>query len=358
MVAVDRIDQGGGDPELRTNQYRTNRVDTAEGSPELRTNRYRRNRVLFNANYLVIPFTEPFIGTVFVAPTSATGVSETELMVYTDANVLDTSFDAPLTTGLPVGWVTAGAVLPTSRGVRLSAGSASAGAATLLGPTAIARGDFAVDVELGGPLASTGTFVAAALDLVIGATTVELRLLRQPDRSIIAVGIYVVGSVTTALGAVAIPDATGELTLRWVRDGSYVWGFVCRRDANGRYTEETQVAYYDRLPTTAATPRLRVANNGVFAGAFATFRRFTVRSHASINNRLLSRKLDPEQHRILGIAPPAPLAERGAATLRVFGPWGALTSVGGFTYTLPTPSTVSFDGTRSLDLYSDPAVHD
>lgn len=358
MVAVNRIEQGGGSPELRTERVRNDRIEQGSGSIALHTKRIRRNRVLFNSNSLTTVFTQPFVGDVFVSPAAATGAAATELMVYTDASVLDTSFDAALTTGLPDGWIVSGSALPTNQGVRLHAGSAANGMATLLGPTAISRGDFAVDVTLGGPQLSTDTFVAAALDLVIAATTIELRLLRLPDRSVLAVGTYVNGSSITSLGAIVVPDVTGELTLRLVRDGTYVWGFVCRRDAVGRYTQETQVAYYDALPTTAGTPRLRVANNGVFAGAFARFRRFTVRSHAAINNRLLLFKSDPEQHRILGQVPPAPITERGAATLRVFGPWGSLTSVGGFTYELPTPLSVFFDGTKSLDLYSDPAVHD
>jgi len=293
---------------------------------------------------------------IYVSPNVSTVRGATEVVVHGDPLLLDTSNDAALVNGVPSGWTPSGNVRQYStQGLMLSAGSSSA---TLTSSTSFLHFDFAVDIDLFDPDASAAVFEAATLEIVVGTSVARVSLKRYPDKTVQAEGSVTITGITYPAGVVVVKDVIGQLTLRIVRTGEFVWGFIGRRDDLGRYSEVIPVMDYNQFVTGAAVPRIAVRNGTSAAGARTIFRNFTVRSHATINGRLLENKLDAELKRIVGNVPAAHLTEVGTASIKAFGPWGVSENVSGFEYTRPTPNTVSFDGTRSLITFTDPVLHD
>ena len=278
------------------------------------------------------------------------------LVVVTAQNVLDTSRDAALTS-LPVGWSSSGDITFSSRGALLR--SETAPAILTTADSDYLRFDAAVDtLPLTPPDDAPAIAQIACLEHEAAGVTASICLVRGAfanTTQLLAIGEAFAGD--PAGGIAAAP--AGRLTLRLVRNADRVYGFVGTRETTvDGYTSLTKIldAPAPGLGSTPGVLRLTSRTGSSNRTTSAQFTNFTVRSHASINARLLDNKFVPTNRQVVGNAPTAPIEELGAATVDVFGLFGVTST--SFQYTLPAPRTVANEIVRTLRTYQDPQVRD
>lgn len=285
------------------------------------------------------------------------------VVLSSNATLLDVSADRTLLgPSLPAGWssVLAGSGLatPRSSGLELDTRLTAASSAYLASVATFTNFDVAVDVELEHPSGAT----AGVVDLAVlearstsgGIARVLLRRGFGADPAL-TVGF---GDTTGPAALGSAVDATGMVTLRIVRNGARVWGFVGIRDDEDAYVALIPVLEYDRFPADAGIVRFGLGNGGQAIRVRAHFTNLTFRSHVRIGTRLVEAKTTPGARRIAGIVPAALVEEIGAEDVTVFGLFGSYTRVDGFVYVYPPERTVSRESTRTLFVVQDPALKD
>lgn len=292
------------------------------------------------------PLTDTYRGGSFVVttrPTATLDVSRDEL------------FDDPSL----MGWTTSGSVDFTRAGAVLTSVTADA---TAQSPNSdYVYFDAAIDVEpLLPPDTSSAPAYVACLEHPVGGVVVRVCLVRgafAASDQLVALGEAFAGD--PAAGAAAAPSDSA-VTLRLVRNGSRVYGFVGTRagTADG-YTLLTKVLDVN-IPAlgTSTGPLVLSSRFGGNRTTQARFRNLTLRSHFSVNGRLLNNKVDQPGRQITGNVPAATISEVGSATTAVFGLFGVNTDTSSFTYTLPSRRTVGNEIVRTLRTYQDPVVRD
>lgn len=309
----------------------------------------------------VPPVPAPFLST------SEDTIRGGKLIVFAaNASFIDTSRDRTLReVTLPAGWSTVvsgtGAVSAGRTGVACDSGLTSASTAGLESTDTYLQADVAVDVELVHPTGAT----ASAVDLAVlearsaSGSVARVRLRRGFGADSELTVAY--GDITPASGPVVvggIADAAGNLTLRIVRDGVRVWGFVGTRTTDGGWASLVKVLDYDRFASDAGVVRFYVGNVGVAGRVLTRFTNYTVRSHARIGSRLVDDKVDISTRRFTGLVPAATVEEVGLHDISVFGLFGELVYDDGFRYVLPPPKTVGRESTRTLFVVQDPILKD
>lgn len=288
------------------------------------------------------------------------------LVLAQNALLLDPSRDQSfLSLTLPAGWTSvssgSGSVKATRDGLKLDSGVVAGSVAGLQTPDDYGRFDVAVDVELVFPVGGQPSVVDLAVleARTISGAVARVRLRRgfgsDPARTVVF-GDFTIGGVTTTGGIEFAPD--GPLTLRIVRNGARIFGFVGVRDVSGRYTTLVKVIDYDRFPVDGGKIRLYLGNVGLAKRVVSTFANFTVRSHSTIAGRLLNNKLDISARRIVGNVPAATLEEVGLVDLSIFGLFGELKFTNGFRYVLPPEKTLGRQSPRTLFTVQDPVLRD
>jgi hypothetical protein len=288
-----------------------------------------------------------------------------EIIVSSESLLLDTSRDELFTgLALPSAWTAAvagsGQVRFTRDGVLCDSRLTSASTAGLTSTDSYLNADMALDVVFKFPedVATPVDLAVLEVTSVSGATArVRLRRGVGVNPALIAVfGDLTLASGQTVVGGIEIVDPRPHLTLRIVRNGARVFGFFGRR-VDGRYTELHEILAFDRFATDTGVVRFRVGNLG-YAGRVETlFRNFTVRSHMTIDGKLIDNKLDLGAHRLFGNVPATSLARLGLRDVVVFGLFGSVTDVDGFEYILPPPKTVGRNS-EFLRLYQDVQLRD
>jgi hypothetical protein len=211
-------------------------------------------------------------------------------------------------TTAPGGWVPSttgsGALSYGINGVLMRTGAARGSTAALARSTAFANFDVRVGVAINNAAGGRVQLIATCDE---GTATVELAV---GTSAVLGRGAVACSGQTVQGGA---HPATRSTTLRLVRYGRLVWGFVGDRI----------VFATDVFGTTDATWTLRVENGDRAVDIAATWLSFSVQSAGSINERLL---IDSETRfgQVVGSIPAAPLREVGVARAAVFGLFGAV----------------------------------
>jgi hypothetical protein len=305
--------------------------------------------------------------TTFVAPTGVNVLPGQDtfrggaLLVVASSDVLDTTRDA-LLTSLPAGWSTSGLVdFPALRRGALLRGTASAPALLTTADADYVNFDAAVDIEpLSPPDGPPSDALIGCLEHPAGGGTARVCLVRgafSDPSQLLAIGEAFAGD--PAAGVAAVP--AGIQTLRLVRNQDRVYGFVGTRGAGAdSYVTLTKILDAPAPALGTSTGPLRLASRAESSQrtTSAVFRNFTVRSHASINGRLLDEKTVPTNRQVVGLVPRATIEEVGFATVSVFGLFGTVSSTDTFQYILPAPRTVGNEIVRTLRTYQDPVVRD
>lgn len=295
-----------------------------------------------------------------------------DFVAFTLENIIDPSRDNALTgTSLPEFWsISTG---PSSRvqfttgGAILSAGPHPAGVAKLTAPFSdYIYHDAVVDVDLLLPVDGTqgpAEIIALETVTVTGATArVGFRIGIGSDKAAVyAYGEATVGGTIVENGVRKLPvdPRSTRWALQLVRKGRYVYGNYGTRDARTREFSALYTVFEADLGTDSNGTLSIVSDNlgnPLVARGRAT--NFTIESHATINNRLITNKTIPIGKQIRGLTPAAPLEELGLAVVEVFGLFGIALSEESFEYVLPAPRTVGNEVVRALRVYTDPVVRD
>lgn len=280
------------------------------------------------------------------------------LIVLSTGGLLDTSRDAPLSE-LPGGWSASGLV--DFRQGALLRGTSSTPAVLTSADADYVNFDAAVDVEpLSPPDRPSSPALIACLEHTTSTETVRVCLVRgafSAPSQLLGIGEAFVGDPTPGVA----PVASGVQTLRLVRNEGRVYGFVATRGAPAdSYVRLTKILDAPAPGVDVSTGSLRLVSRAESSQrtTAALFRNFTVRSHASINGRLLDQKTVPTGRQVVGRVPRATIEEVGLGTVSIFGLFGSVTATNTFRYTLPTPRTVGNEIVRTLRTYQDPVIRD
>lgn len=248
-----------------------------------------------------------------------------------------------------------GEVRPTTDGLQLRTGPIpTSDALVYTDPADLEHFDVAVDVDLLGyprDFASSAPAVLAELSfgfVPTGGTYAGAQLVLPRGSSLpSALGIFSdhrPGAVVPLTQA----QAASRLTLRVVRHADRVWAFVgTRRPTELLYTSLTPLLARSNFPTGPGLLRLRVAHAGP-EGVITRFRRFTVQSHATIDDVLVDSIAVVSATRIVANVPATVLERRGTRDIAVFGLFGEALGPDLFTYTLPDPRTVGTFGRQQV----------
>lgn len=282
------------------------------------------------------------------------------LIVAAGDNVLDVSRDAPLTS-LPAGWTAAGDFVEFDRRRGVTLRSVNNPATLTTANSDYVYFDAAVDVlPLTPPDTAPNNALIACLEHEAGGIITRVCLVRgafSNPNTLLGIGEAFIGDSAAGVA----PVGAGEVTLRLVRNGPRIYGFVGTREltADG-YTTITKILDAPAPSLGISTGPLRLATRtGTSARTTsALFRNFTVRSHASINERLFNNKYVPGRGQLVGNVPAATLDEVGFADVSIFGLFGQASSSDSFLYTLPAPRTVGNEIVRTLKTYQDPVIRD
>lgn len=220
--------------------------------------------------------------------------------------------------------------------------------------------DAAVDVTFLRPKTSRDTreLLLVTLTFTRGSSTLSVEVWRGPQTQLRVCAQSSAYGRTIRGSCLALNSEQQTGTLRLVRHAEIVWAFFCQR-ANSTPGYSTVIPL---LATTQFEPgtgflSLTASNQDLPIDVQTRLSNFTVEPHVRIGTRLLNDKRILFK-RLVGKVPAATLAEVGSIELAAFGLFGAATSSAGFTYTLPTPRTVSRDANRQLRLYADEQVRD
>lgn len=270
----------------------------------------------------------------------------------------DLTRDRPLTT-LPAGWTPSGQVSFDSRGVLLQ--SLTAPATLTTSDSDYIYFDIAVDViPLSPPDTSTSAELIACLEHEVAGDVVRVCLVRGASANpgqLYAVGESFIGDLTA--GAQLVPP--GRVTLRLIRNGTRVYGYVGVRPSAARpeaYSVLSKVLDTSVEALGLSGGVLRLASRSTTRATSAIFSNYTVRSHATINGRPIVDKRSPTFRQIVGFVPAATLQEVGPAEVSIFGLFGNITDLSAFSYVLPAAKTVGNEIVRTLKSYQDPVVRD
>ena len=279
-------------------------------------------------------------------------------LVVVREGIRNTERDRPLTS-LPSSWTTSGQVSFDSRGALLK--SLSTPATLTTSDSNYAYFDVSVDVTpLSPPDTSATTELIACLEHEVGGEIARVCIVRgataDPSK-LYAIGEAFTGDVTA--GAQLAP--AGRITLRLIRNGPKIWGYVGVRPSVAQPDEfsvllkvlDTSVEALGALGGV-----IRLASRSSSRATSAIFSNYTVRSQVTINNRPLVNKRTPTNRQLVGFVPAATIRELGPAVVSVFGLFGSVTDSGVFSYTLPAAKTVGNEITRTLRSYQDPVIRD
>jgi hypothetical protein len=306
-----------------------------------------------------------------IVPNSDTIRGGKLVAVATAAPLLDTTQDQPFfSLGLPdpTAWVpvvvNSGTVTPTAKGLVIDTGLASGSSAGMVSEKAYANFDLMLDVELQAPVPGTlGLFDLVSLEATSAAGAVARVMLRlgvgSRPGAVVAWGDTQVPGQPVIIGGTAIlASAAGVLTLRVVRNGVRIFGFVGQRDSTGAFTELAKVIDSRTFVPDSGAVRFAARNNTPGGRARTRVSNLTFRSHTTISSRLLDNKDDLSQRRIFGFVPAASLPEIGLRDVVIFGLFGQIVLTNGFLYTLPPEKTVGVTSASSLATVIDPALRD
>lgn len=288
-----------------------------------------------------------------------------QFVAFTLEPIIDTSRDASLlSTALPGGWSAIGDVTPTSHGVVLSAGPGTGASSSLLVPFSdYARYDASIDVELLLPTdipSSPVELIALTTTLPGGAGSARIGFRTTPNGRFGVYGEVRQGAVIDQSGFYPVLDPFNfTWTLRLVRNGLKVYGLIGTRDRrSNRFTQVAEVFTGSVNSTVAGTMSIVTQNSSSDVVTRARVHDYIVESHASINGRLVLGKVVRSGKQIHGVVPAAPSTELGAATIEIFGMFGAATSTLGFEYVLPPSRTVGNEIVGTIKIFSDVAIRD
>jgi hypothetical protein len=300
------------------------------------------------------------------------GGKEVQVTVSAGATILiDESEDQSFTgAGLPPPWtssVSGGLLLFSDRGVVLETGNlASSSVSVESAPDYYEHFDVAIDLELlASPVVSSARVDIATFEFRIDVNNWARVVLRtgegaEPNR------IHAVGELSVVPGegfvrgtSSPLADTSGKLTLRIVRNGAHVWGFVGRRDTRGLYTELVPVFDYEYFAASLGQVVFQSANLTTTTSSITRWSNLTFRAHSTIDGQLLDEKITFGTRRLFGNVPATTLDRRGFRDVALFGLFGEAIGVNAFEYTLPPPLTVGRRGPEDrLRVFLDAVLKD
>lgn len=316
--------------------------------------------------YVVLPVVvppEPPVPTAGIYPTRDTLRGGRRVFAFSNSPLTDPDWDVDFSTiHVPSGWmgsvVGSGSVVPSLNGLLLSSGpTASSIARVVADGTPYEHFDAWLDLTMEAP-ASLSDLEVWRWEFRTGGAVVALR-----GRFDAALGGVVIDTLCDTGAGSVIPSGNVALVLgavtglRIVRNGARVWVFV-----NG-----VQLLSTDRWVTGAGTFRISAMNGPGDAakGVSVRLHDLRVRSHATLDGKLLLEKADIGRRRIEGLVPPGDLSRvsgtvegSGTVDLVVFGPSGTATAEDEFTYTLPAGVATGRELLGQLETSTDPAVRD
>lgn len=256
----------------------------------------------------------------------------------------DRSLDLTLrSAAVPAGWTTSGAS-PTLAGLELRTAATAPSEAFARDAVAYAHGVFTVRVQVIAPRSvSSGTVLLAAIELY---DTVGTAIIAGTGLYLGPSGLYVASTAGHPGRAEAGPVG-GAVTLSLARTSVAAFGYMGTVPA-WRTT---------RAPVTEGVVRLRVATRTTSTRVVSRFSDLTYGSGLLIDGVPV---LDPVAVGPLlsGKVPATILMRRGPRDVTLFGPWGAVTEVEGFTYTLPAPRTLGRRADVALQTFTDAQLED
>lgn len=290
-----------------------------------------------------------------------------DFVAFTLENIIDPSRDAQLTSGtLPAGWSQGGHAQHTTAGVVLTTPPNAGAESYVRAPFSdYLYHDATVDVELVWPRSdSPGPVEIVALETVVPTANSSARVgfrtgMGSDPSAVYAYGESVIDGKIDEAGIVKLPNDNRAWSLQLVRDAELVWGLYGIRDPRSREWLELYPVFHANFGTNG-NGQLNVTTRNL-AQNFSTRARvsnFTVESHATINNRLVTEKTVPVGKQIRGKVPQADIRELGPANVRVFGLFGTAENEEAFEYVAPEPRLVGTEIVRTLSVYSDPVVRD
>lgn len=290
-----------------------------------------------------IAFTEtPILPFIKIDPNSGNIRGGTKAVVFGSAELVDETQDVSFKSQtLPAGWTTSSAISTLS-------GCLIIGGATLTSPDSYESFSSSLSYKIISPKhQNTSATTLLTFEFISsGDSSVKFGIKVQKDtNNLVSVYGYINGvenltSGTTVITELLHSSLFQEPVLTLVHHDTNVWFLL----------DNVEIWSFNRFNATTGHFKITAGSE-----IKILVQDLTIRSHATINGKLLINKADLSKNRITGLIPETSLENVGSVDLVAFGPWGDNSNLDGFEYLYPKAKSLS---SRLLFTYKDPSVKD